>query len=65
MYRVIVDGVLFSTGITNNVRNLFITCNGLNDMPDAIINRKLIRHLALYISIKWKIGKQLREYQIM
>lgn len=52
MYRVIVDGVLFSTGITNNVRNLFITCNGLNDMPDAIINRKLIRHLALYISIK-------------
>lgn len=46
MYRVIVDGVLFSTGITNNVRNLCITCNDLNDMPDAIINRKLIRHLA-------------------
>ena len=40
MHRFLVDALLFSSGITNEASVLFITCNGLSEASEAIINGK-------------------------
>ena len=36
----IVDGLLFSSGITNKANVLFLKCNGLSNSVESVINGK-------------------------
>lgn len=40
IYRFQVDGLLFSSGITNEANVLFITCNCLNSTFEGRVSRK-------------------------
>ena len=40
-YHFIVDGLLFSSAISNDTNNIFITGSSLNDTKQAFINDKL------------------------
>ena len=44
-YCFIVNGILFSSGIKNDANISFITCNGLNDPRNSIINAKVYKSL--------------------
>ena len=40
IYTFLVEGLIFSNGITNDVIVLFITCNDLSNAPETIMNNK-------------------------
>lgn len=45
IYRFLVVGALFSSGIKNDANISFITCNGLNDVQGSTINEKIYKLL--------------------
>ena len=45
MHRFLVDGLLLSSGFTNEVNVLFKTCTGLSKASEAIINGKPYKSL--------------------
>ena len=46
-FRYILNGLLFSSHITNEANVLFILCNGLSNAHYSLINGKLIRTLGV------------------
>ena len=46
-FRYILNGLLFSSRITNEANVLFIICNGLSNARYSLINGKLIRTLGV------------------
>ena len=48
-YRVVINNLLFSFCVTKDINIIFVSCNGLNDPKDALINRKLYKELLIYI----------------
>ena len=47
IYRFVIDGLLFSGGITNESNVLFIRCNDLSNISEAIINEKPHKSLGI------------------
>ena len=41
IYKWTLLGILFTTSITNDTEQIFITCRELNDVKKAIINNKI------------------------
>ena len=46
-FRYILNGLLFSSHITNEAKVLFIICNGLNNARYSLMNDKSIRALGV------------------
>ena len=54
------NSLLFSASITNNTNITFISCNGLNDANESLINGKLYKTIGFINSDQihnWKIIK--------
>ena len=59
-YRFVIENLLFSSSITNEIEIIFISFNGLNDAKQPLINSRLYKTLGvIYLSeIKnWDIIK--------
>ena len=51
-YRFLVENLLFSTNLENDTDVIFITCDGVSDAKDALINSKIYKTLGLvYLSV--------------
>ena len=59
-YRSLVSGVLFSSRTKNYANTLFITCNGLKNTHDSIINRKVYKLLGVMSLEQIKNWKKLK-----
>ena len=46
-YRFIVDNLLISSSVVQDTNVIFLICNGLNDVRDSLINRKLYKSLGV------------------
>ena len=46
-YRFIVDSLFFSSSVVQDTNVIFLICNGLNDVRDSLINRKLYKSLGV------------------
>ena len=42
-YRFVMDNLLFSSALTNNTNAIFVSCNGLNEAKESLINGKLLK----------------------
>ena len=60
-YRFVMDNLLFSSALTNNTNAIFVSCNGLNEAKESLVNGKLLKPLVLLTSPKLSIGIKLRE----
>ena len=47
IYRFIIEDLLFSSSVTNDTNVIIITCNGLNDVKEALINDKIFKALGV------------------
>ena len=59
-YCLLMNSLLFSTSITNSTNVKFISCNGLNDAKESLINGKLYKVIGIINFDKinnWKIIK--------
>lgn len=59
-YRFLIESLLFSSNLQNDTNVIFITCNGLSDAREALINFKLYRTLGvvyLFQIKNWDLGK--------
>ena len=55
-YRFLIESLLFSSNLQNDTDVIFITCNGLSDAREALINSKLYKALgAVYLSEEKKL----------
>ena len=59
MYRFLIDGLLFSSGITNEASILFISCKGSTNASKAITNGKPCKSLGVIHLDKIEKWKQL------
>ena len=46
-YRFLIESLLFSSNLYNDTDVIFITCNGLLDAREALINSKLCKTLGV------------------
>ena len=46
-YRFLVENLLFSSNLENDTDVIFITCDGLSDAKDALINSKIYKTLGV------------------
>ena len=46
-YRFVIDNLLFSSALTNNTNVIFVSCNGLNEAKESLINGKLFKTLGV------------------
>ena len=46
-YQFLIDNLLFSSALTNNRNVIFVSCNGLNEAKDSLINGKLFKTLGV------------------
>ena len=46
-YRFVIDNLLFSSALTNDTNIIFISCNGLNEAKESLINGKLFKTLGV------------------
>ena len=46
-YRFAIDNLLFSSALTNDTNVIFVSCNGLNEAKDSLINGKLFKTLGV------------------
>ena len=46
-YRFIIDNLLFSSALTNNTNLIFVSCNGLKEAKESLINGKLFKTLGV------------------
>ena len=46
-YRFVIDNLLFSSALTNNTNVIFVSCNGLNEAKESLINGKLFKSLGV------------------
>ena len=44
-YQFVIDNLLFSSALTNSLNVIFISCNGLNEAKESLINGKLFKTL--------------------
>ena len=42
-YRFVIDNLLFSSALTNSTNVIFVSCNGLNEAKESLINGKLFK----------------------
>ena len=59
-YRFLIENLLFSSNLENNTNVIFVTCHGLSDAKEALINSKIYKSLGVvYLSeIKyWNLEK--------
>ena len=42
-----IDNLLFSSGLTNNTNVIFVSCNGLEEAKESLINGKLFKTLGV------------------
>ena len=45
--RFIIDNLLFSSALTNDTNVIFVSCNGLNEAKESLINGKLFKILGV------------------
>ena len=60
-YRFTIDNSLFSPALTNNTNVIFVSCNGLNEAKDSLINGKLFKTLHFINIAKIKHWEKLKE----
>ena len=61
-YRFLIENLLFSSNLENSTNVIFVTCNGLTNAKDALINSKIYKTLGVvYLSkIKnWNLVKSI------
>ena len=46
-YRFVIENLLFSSVLTNNTNVIFVSCNGLNEAKESLINGKLFKTLGV------------------
>ena len=46
-YWFMIDNLLFSSGLTNNTNVIFVSCNGLEEAKESLINGKLFKTLGV------------------
>ena len=46
-YRFIIDSLLFTSALTNHTNVIFVSCNGLNEAKESLINGKLFKTLGV------------------
>ena len=46
-YRFVLESLLFSSNIQNNTDVIFVSCDGLNNTKEALINSKLIKVIGI------------------
>ena len=46
-YRFVIDNLLFSSALTNSTNVIFVSCNGLNEAKESLINGKLFKTLGV------------------
>ena len=46
-YWFVIDNLLFSSALTNNTNIIFVSCNGLNEVKELLINSKLFETLGV------------------
>ena len=44
-YQFVIDNLLFSSALTNNLNVIFVSCNGLDEAKESLINGKLFKTL--------------------
>ena len=50
-YRFLIENLLFSSNLENHTNVIFVTCDGLSDAKEALINSKIYKTLGIvYIS---------------
>ena len=64
-YRFVIDNLLFSSALTNNTNVIFVSCNGLNEAKESLINGKLSKTLGV-VNIaqikRWNIIKGISKW---
>ena len=60
-YRFAIDNLLFSSALTNDTNVIFVSCNGLNEAKDSLINGKLFKTLHVINIAKIKHWEKLKE----
>ena len=46
-YRLIVNNLLFSSSLTKDTNVIFVSCNGLNNVKESLINEKTFKILGI------------------
>ena len=46
-YRLVIDNLLFSSALKNNTNVIFVSCNGLNEAKESLINGKLFKSIGV------------------
>ena len=46
-YRFLIENLLFSSNLENNTNVIFVTCHGLSDAKEALINSKIYKSLGI------------------
>lgn len=61
-YRFLIENLLFSSNLENSTNVIFVTCNGLTNAKDALINSKIYKTLGVVYLSKIKNLEFSKEY---
>ena len=61
-YRFLIENLLFSSNLENSTNVIFVTCNGLTNEKDALINSKIYKTLGVVYLSKIKNLEFSKEY---
>ena len=61
-YRFLIENLLFSSNLENSTNVIFVTCNGLTNAKDALINSKIYKTLGVVYLSKIKNLEFSEEY---
>lgn len=61
-YRFLIENLLFSSNLRNSTNVIFVTCNGLTNAKDALINSKIYKTLGVVYLSKIKNLEFSKEY---
>ena len=61
-YRFLIENLLFSSNLENSTNVIFVTCNGLTNAKDALINYKIYKTLGVVYLSKIKNLEFSKEY---